>query len=59
MFIETMSNNIGQEVIVSFERTNVIQISNITFYYKHQSTPACSTPKCTGRFRIQKLINGQ
>ena len=33
MFIETSSNNHGHErVFVSFERTDIIQISNITFY---------------------------
>ena len=33
MYIETSSNNHGQErEFVSFERTDVIQISNITFY---------------------------
>ena len=31
-YIETSSNNHGKNVFVSFERTDVIQLSNITFY---------------------------
>ena len=35
MYIETGSTNRGHErVFVSWERTDIIQISNITFYYK-------------------------
>ena len=38
MYIETSSNNHGHErVFVSFERTDIIQISNITFYYNRCS----------------------
>ena len=33
MYIKTSSNNIGENVFVSFERTDIIQITNITFYY--------------------------
>ena len=32
MYIETSSNNHGSDVSVSWERTDIIQISNITFY---------------------------
>ena len=32
MYIETASNNTGNNVFVSFERTNIIQITKITFY---------------------------
>ena len=32
MFIETSSNNHGNKVFVSFERTDIIQITNITFH---------------------------
>ena len=32
MYIETSSNNHGNNVFVSFEQTDIIQISNITFY---------------------------
>ena len=34
MYIETKSNNRGSNLFVSFERTNNVQISNITLYYK-------------------------
>ena len=37
MYIETSSNNHGNIVFVSFERTDIIQISNITFYYNRFS----------------------
>ena len=33
MYIETSSNNNGENVFVSWERTHIIQITNITFYY--------------------------
>ena len=32
MYIETSSNNHGSDLFVSWERTDIIQISNITFY---------------------------
>ena len=32
MYIETSSTNNGNNVFVSFERTDIIQISKITFY---------------------------
>ena len=32
MYIETISNNHGNCVFCSFERTDIIQITNITFY---------------------------
>ena len=34
MYIETSSYNHGNIVFVSFERTDIIQITTITFYYK-------------------------
>ena len=37
MYIETSSKNRGNNVFVSFERTDNIQISNITFYYNRFS----------------------
>ena len=36
-YIETSSNNHGNDVFVSFERTDIIQIINITFYYNRFS----------------------
>ena len=37
MYIETSSNKFGNNVFVSFERIDIIQISNITFYYNRFS----------------------
>ena len=36
-YIETSSDNHGNNVYVSFERTDIIQISNIPFYYNRFS----------------------
>ena len=33
MCIETSGDNYGKKIFVSFERTDIIQITNITFYY--------------------------
>ena len=57
MYIETSSNNHGHErVFVSFERTDIIQISNITFYYNRYSILTSDSKKSMGRFRIQLLL---
>ena len=57
MYIETSSNNHGYErVFVSFERTDIIQIINITFYYIRYSTLTNDSLKSMGRFRIQLLL---
>ena len=57
MYIETSSNNHGQErVFVSFERTDIIQISNTTFYYNRYSILTNDSLKSMGRFRIQLLL---
>ena len=56
MHIETSSNNHGNNVFVSFERTDIIQISNITFYYNGFSILSNSSLKVMGRFRIQLLL---
>ena len=56
MFIETSSNNYGSnDVFVSWERTDIIQITNITFYCNRFST---SDPnlRSKGRFRIQLIL---
>ena len=50
MNIETSSFNNGDNVFCSFERTDNIQISNITIYYNRFSA---GSTKSTGRFRIQ------
>ena len=57
MHIETSSNNHGHErVFVSWERTDIIQISNITFYYNRFSILTNESKKSMGRFRIQLLL---
>ena len=57
MYIETSSNNHGHErVFVSWERTDIIQISNITFYYNRFSILNNDSKKSMGRFRIQLLL---
>ena len=54
MHIETSSNNHGHErVFFSWERTDIIQISNITFYYNRFSILTNESKKSMGRFRIQ------
>ena len=56
MYIETSSNNHGPNVFVSWERTDIIQISNITFYYNRFSILTNDNLKNMGRFRIQLLL---
>ena len=57
MYIETSSNNHGNNVYVILERIDIIQTSNITFYYNRYSI---SDPdfRAMGRFRIQILLEG-
>ena len=57
MYIETSSNNHGDSVFVSWERTDIIQISNITFYYNRFSILTNDNIKNMGRFRIQFLLD--
>ena len=56
MYIETSSNNHGDDVFVSWERTDIIQISNITFYYNRFSILNNDSKKSMGRFRIELLL---
>ena len=53
MYIETSSNNFGSNVFCNWERIDIIQISNITFYYNRFSIQ--SDFRAMGRFRIQIL----
>ena len=55
MYIETSSGSHGNEVFVSFERTDIIQMKNIIFYY---NTISSSDPnlKSIARFKIQLLL---
>ena len=57
MYIETSSNNSGNDhVFVSWERVDIIQITNITFYYNRFSILTNDSKKSMGRFRIQLLL---
>ena len=55
MYIETSSGNHVDNVYCSFEPTDVIQITNITFYYNRFSKLTQDSLKSMGRFRIQLL----
>ena len=59
MYIETSANNhnSSNDVFVSFERTDIIHISNITFYHNRFST-SDSHKRGMGKFEIQILRNG-
>ena len=56
MYIETSYNNHGNNVFVSFERTDIIQIFNITFSYNRFSFLNNDSVKSMGLFRIQLLL---
>ena len=57
MYIETSSINHNHErVFVSWERTDIIQISNITYSYNRYSILTNAAKKSMGRFRIQLLL---
>ena len=56
MYIETSSKNHGNNGFVSFERTDFIQISIITFCYNRFSKLTNDSLKSMGRFRIQLLL---
>ena len=56
IYLESSSNNHGNNVFVSFERTDSIQITYITFYYNRFSILTDNNLKAMGRFRIQLLL---
>ena len=56
MYIETSSGNHGNNVFCSFERSDIIQITNKTFYSKRFSILTNDILKAMGRFRIQLLL---
>ena len=56
MYTETSSDDHGKNVIVSFERTDIIQISSITFYCNRFSHLTNDSLKSMGRFIIQLLL---
>ena len=56
MYLESNGNNSSNEnIFVSWERTDIIQITNITFYYNRYSINLDSH-KNVGRFRIQLVL---
>ena len=57
-FIETSSNNHGNNVYVSFEQAEIIQVSKIKFYYNRFSILTNNSLKHMGRFSIQLLLEG-
>ena len=57
LYIETPSNNHGSNVFVSLERTDIIQISNITFYYNRFSFLTNDNLKAMGCLRIQLILD--
>ena len=56
MYFETTGGNKGSGVFASFERSDIIQISNITFYYNRFSI-SDNNFSSMSRFRIQLLLN--
>ena len=57
MYTKTSSGNHGNNVFCSFERTDFVQITNITFYYNRFSILTDDSLKSMGRFRIQLLLD--
>ena len=58
MYIETSGSNSGSHVIYcSWERTDIIQITNITFYYNRHSILINDNKKSMGRLQIQLLLD--
>ena len=56
MYLEASSNNHGANVFCGFERTDIIQNTNITFYYKRFSILTNDSLKTMVRFRVQLLL---
>ena len=56
MYIETSCGNHGNNVFCSFELTDIIQITNVTFYYNRFSILTTISLKSMSRFRIQLLL---
>ena len=57
MVVETSCNIKGDGVYVILERTDIIQITNITFFYKRFSILNDVLLKSTERFRTKLLID--
>ena len=55
-YIESSPSIHGNNVFVSFERTNFIQITNLTFYYTRFLVLTKGLLKSKGRFRVHLLL---
>ena len=56
LYKETSGGNHGNNTFVSFERTDIVQITNITFYYNRFSILTNDSFKSMGRFGLQLLL---
>ena len=56
MYIETNAYNHGENDFVSFERTDIFQITNLTFYYNRFSILTNDSLKSMVRSGIQLLL---
>ena len=56
MYLETSSDSHGDNVFVSWERIDTIQITNVTFCYNRLSILTNDNLKSMRRFRIQLLL---
>ena len=56
MYIEKSSNNHGNNVFVSFERSDIIQISKLTIYQNRLPISTKDSLKSMGRLRIRLLL---
>ena len=56
MYIETSSNIFGNNVFVSFERTDIIQITKITFSYNRFSILISDSLKSVGKIKIHLIL---
>ena len=56
MYTETSSNNHVPNVFVSWEKTDIIEITNKTFYHNRFSILTDDNVKKLGRFRFQLLL---
>ena len=58
MYKETSGNNSGNDnIFVSWERTNIFQITNMSFYYNRHSILTHPHLQNKGRLRIQLLLD--
>ena len=56
MYKETSSNNHGANVFVSGERSDIIHITIVTFYYNRFSILTDGSRKSMGRLQVQLLL---